>query len=200
MIQAYIAWQQNPSAPPPSILNPPPAPAPVPGPDVNALAGVDPSVATDKPPDVVLHAEVGDYARTELDKLPKRVPLEFAFRVYRTTDGRLIRGHIFTSPTTNPFNTVLGSEPSLGKIVAVVHTHPYFTDADWRALNPLSTVPASRQNQAGRQFATKGNEGRDDDAITKLGVVNIMRTPDGKQIKVLERIDGKLTTRTIWPP
>jgi hypothetical protein len=140
-----------------------------------------------------------DFAVATLLELQQGLPLEIAFAIYRNDSGAIVRGPLVTSPISNPFETKIPIDPSLGILVGVAHTHPYFgSDAILRQLNGrfgLDLDPDhNAANRAGRRFGPE-----DDDVVRERRIPNIMRTPSSTQIKMMY-LDhrGRLRQTIVW--
>lgn len=77
------------------------------------------------------------------------------------------------------FDCFLGQRVDWNKVIAVAHTHPYY------------------RGNRGLNFANKYFSGGDPSIVMIKQVPLFLRTPKGKQLKVLEIRNNWLTTREI---
>ena len=134
--------------------------------------------------DIVGTPAMDQLAVVTLNSYPQMQPYELRTEIYRNEDGNLE-----ARPPTKlgPFG---GAQlVDMKNVEGIAHTHPYFT----RRQGVRGGFDARARNRDNRE---KGPG--DHLPVVNNGVPNYIRTPKGDAVIVVERIDGRIQTRTVW--
>ena len=134
------------------------------------------------PPDVLGGAELDTIATSTLLSYPMRQPFELRTEVVEADGALSVREPTQLGPVGG------AGLVDMAGVVAVLHTHPYFT----RTQGARGGFDARATNRANESIGP-----RDDELVTKYRVPNYFRTPTGR-IKVVEIVGGKIRVRLVY--
>ena len=139
-------------------------------------------------PDVVGNPDLDAIAKKTLLSWPKKENIERGSVILENAKGYYVHKTVSKGkPYTNKVG-ITCSGCKVSQVRAVIHTHPWYTPADYALEVGLPLDSNDRNDKPG-----------DDDhkCIAKYGVPNYVRSPDGTKVYAYERINGKYKYRTV---